>query len=194
MAVKPVEHLLEVAAVTARDRFLIGRMHERCEGDVMDETGDKIAALNDAARAFAGAAIPFALIGGVAVGIRSGAPRATADVDLAVPSGIARAAIRTALEGVGFLFVGEFAHSLNFRHASGEPVQVAMDPGFDAMIARAEPLSFGGESVPLVTRADLIAMKERAAADPERRKSKRLRDSADVELLRGDVPDPDEGW
>lgn len=160
----------------------------------MHETGDKIAALNDAARAFAGAAIPFALIGGVAVGIRSGAPRATADVDLAVPSHIAREAIRTALEGIGFHFVGEFTHSMNFRHAGGEPVQVAMDPGFDAMIARAEPLSFGGESVPLVTRADLIVMKERAAADPERRKSKRLRDRADVELLRGDVPDPDEGW
>jgi len=37
-------------------------------------------------------------------------------------------------------------------------------------------------------------MKERAAADPARRCSKALRDRADAELLRGDVPDPDEGW
>jgi len=37
-------------------------------------------------------------------------------------------------------------------------------------------------------------MKERAAADPARRRSLALRDRADVNLLRGDVPDPDEGW
>jgi hypothetical protein len=35
---------------------------------------------------------------------------------------------------------------------------------------------------------------ERAAADPARRPSKALRDQADIALLRGDVPDPDEGW
>jgi len=45
-----------------------------------------------------------------------------------------------------------------------------------------------------VTTADLITMKERAAADPDRRRSKALRDRADIELLRGDVPRPDEGW
>lgn len=43
-------------------------------------------------------------------------------------------------------------------------------------------------------KADLITMKERAAADPARRPSKALRDRADNALLRGDVPDPDEGW
>lgn len=32
------------------------------------------------------------------------------------------------------------------------------------------------------------------AADPARRRSKALRDQADVELLLGDVPEPDEGW
>jgi len=30
--------------------------------------------------------------------------------------------------------------------------------------------------------------------DPRRRKSRALRDRSDVEMLRGDVPDPDEGW
>jgi hypothetical protein len=45
-----------------------------------------------------------------------------------------------------------------------------------------------------VTTEDLVAMKQRAAADPARRRSKALRDEADVALLRGDVPDPDEGW
>jgi len=52
----------------------------------------------------------------------------------------------------------------------------------------------GTADVRIVRKADLIAMKERAAADPSRLRSKTLRDRADVELLRGDVPDPDEGW
>ncbi len=160
----------------------------------MSETGDKIAALIAVARALEGADVRYALIGGVAVGIHSGAPRATADVDLAVDSRASRDVVRAALQRSGFQFVGEFAHSLNFRHGSGEPVQLATDPAFDPMILRAEPFVLEDTSVPLVARADLIAMKERAAADPQRRKSKRLRDQADVELLRGDVPDPDEGW
>jgi hypothetical protein len=37
-------------------------------------------------------------------------------------------------------------------------------------------------------------MKRRAASDPARRRSMALRDQADIELLLGDVPDPDEGW
>jgi hypothetical protein len=36
-------------------------------------------------------------------------------------------------------------------------------------------------------------MKQRAA-DPSRRKSRRLQDQADIELLLGDAPDLDEGW
>jgi hypothetical protein len=55
-------------------------------------------------------------------------------------------------------------------------------------------ISVEGVAVRVVSRNDLITMKERAAADPARRRSKRLRDQADVELLKGDVPDPDEGW
>ena len=46
----------------------------------------------------------------------------------------------------------------------------------------------------VVTTSDLIDMKERAAADPALRPSKALRDAADAALLRGDVPDSDEGW
>jgi hypothetical protein len=69
-----------------------------------------------------------------------------------------------------------------------------MDPGFDDMIERAEGVDAGGTKIRIVTKSDLIAIKERSAADPRRRRSKALRDQADIELLRGDVPDPDEGW
>ncbi|TFG96194.1 MAG: hypothetical protein E4H11_03795 [Myxococcales bacterium] len=160
----------------------------------MDESADKVAALRDAVRALEGAAAPHALIGGVAVGIRSGVPRATLDTDLAVRSSVDRAALVRALSLAGFTLRGEFAHSVNFRHASGEPVQLVFEAAFDPMIDRAEPLEMAGISIRVVTTDDLIAMKERAAADPARRRSKALRDQADVALLRGDVPDPDEGW
>lgn len=160
----------------------------------MADTPDKVGALLDAVRALEGAAIPYALVGGVAVGIHSGVPRATADTDIAVRSTADRSRVTTTLIQAGFQHSGDFQHSMNFRHASGEPVQLVFDPAFDPMIDRAERFTAGGTSVAIVCKDDLITMKQRAAADPARRKSKALRDQADVELLRGDVPDPDEGW
>jgi hypothetical protein len=61
-----------------------------------------------------------------------------------------------------------------------------------AAFVRGEAL--GGATIRIVRREDLIALKERAAADPRRRRSRMLRDQLDIEMLRGDVPDPDEGW
>lgn len=45
----------------------------------------------------------------------------------------------------GFHLVGEFEHSANFRHPSGEPVQLAFDAWFDPMIHRAEILKLGSD-------------------------------------------------
>jgi hypothetical protein len=163
-------------------------------GTSMEEAPDKVAALADVVRALDGIGATHALVGGVAVGIRSGVPRATMDTDIAVRTSIPRAAVVRALVDAGLTVRGEFAHSVNLRHASGEPVQLVFDVEFDPMIDRAETVEAGGTRVRVVTTDDLIAMKERAAADPARRRSKALRDRADVALLRGDVPDPDEGW
>ena len=151
-------------------------------------------ALADAARVFEEAGVPYALIGGVAVALHTGIPRATLDLDFAVDSRTDLEVLGRTFEAAGFQVGGRFAHSLNLRHANGEPIQLAIDAGFDAFVARAETFSIGEGTVRLVLRDDLIAMKERAARDPKRRKSKALRDQADVELLRGDVPDPEEGW
>lgn len=101
----------------------------------MVESPDKALALRDATGALDALACPWALIGGVAVGLRSGVPRATIDTDLAVSSRVARSVV------------------------------------IEALVAE-----------------------ERASSDPAQRRSKALRDQADVALLSGDVPDPDEGW
>ncbi len=155
---------------------------------------DKVGALLDAVAVLRKLEVAYALIGGVAVGVHSGVPRATLDTDLAVVSGAERERVIEAMCDAGFRCCGEFEHSTNFRHASDEPVQFAYDSEFDVMIERAETIEVRGESVAIVQKDDLIAMKRRAAADPSRRRSKALRDRADVELLLGDVPDPDEGW
>lgn len=179
-----------IARLSAREHLLI----VSSRGATMDGSPDKLAALVDVVQALDRLGAIHAVVGGVAVGIRSGVPRATLDTDVAVRSTVARSAVREALTSGGFRLTGTFAHSMNFRHSSGEPVQIVFDPEFDPMVDRAEPLDVSGVQVRIVTTADLIAMKERAAADPARRRSKALRDQADVALLRGDVPDPDEGW
>ena len=183
------ERVEAIAAATARDRALIAALG----GVAMDRPGDQLAALLEAARTLEAASIPYALIGGIAVGIYT-SPRATADVDVAAPTRVPRQELVSRLIAAGFTLSGEHEHSLNFRHPGGEPVQVAFDPEFDVMIDRAESLDVSGVTIRIVRREDLIAMKERAASDPARRKSKALRDRADVELLRGDVEGPDEGW
>lgn len=124
-------------------------------------------------------------------------PRATLiaemPVDVAAHSGAGRETAVKALEPAGLKKTGEFEHSVNFRHASGEPVQLAFDVGFDATIERAESINVAGSSIMIVGNEDLIARKQRAVADPAQRKSKRLRDPAGIEVLLGDVPGPDEG-
>jgi hypothetical protein len=180
-----------ISRLTTRERLLIARTRGAA---MVDEAPDKLAALVDAVRALHRLGAPHALVGGVAVGLRSGIPRATLDTDIAVRSTVAPSAITETLTAAGFRLTGTFAHSLNFRHPSGEPVQVVVDPAFDVMIDRAETLGVAGVHVRVVTTGDLIAMKERSASDPAQRPSKALQDRADIALLCGDIPDPNEGW
>jgi len=186
------ETLRAIAHLTRREQAL-GVAVARYAGSVAD-LPDKLGAIEAAAAAFRDAGVAYAVIGGVAVGVRSGVPRATLDVDFAVTTTADRDATTAALVARGFRRTGVFVHSINFVHASGEPVQLAFDAAFDPMIARAEPVRLGELELPVVTREDLLAMKRRAAADPSRRRSKALRDQADIALLEGDVPEPGEGW
>lgn len=186
----PLQTLRDSAAATRREQLLAAARR----GYAAEVLPDKVGAIEAAAGVFAEHGVPYALIGGLAVGIRSGVPRATLDVDFAVPTTIERPWLSGKLAERGFRETGAFAHSINFQHSSGEPVQLAFDALFDAMIARAEVVVMGSLALRVVTTGDLIAMKRRAAADPAQRRSKALRDQADIALLEGDVPDPHEGW
>ena len=185
--------LRTIADVTRREQALAAA-RVGYPGGQLPDLPDKLEAIDSAAGALRDAGVAYALIGGVAVGIRSGVPRATLGVDFAIATTADRDATTAALVARGFRRTDVFAHSMNFVHTSGEPVQLAFDPEFDPMIARAEAVRFGALELRVVTREDLLAMKRRAAADPRIRRSKALGDQADIALLEGDVPEPGEGW
>ena len=190
------ETLRAIARVTSRERFLV-----RCAPTAdthpaaqVADTADKIGALLDAVAVLDASEVRYALIGGVAVGLHTRVARATVDVGLAVDSAARGDALVQALTTGGFELRGEHAHSVNFVHASGEPVQLAFDPAFDEPIKRAVVVRIEGQEVRVVTRPDLISMKRRAGNDPSRRRSKALCDLADVQLLLEDPVEPHEGW
>src|SRR5205814_436676 len=70
---------------------------------------DKLDAIAAAVAVFSETGVAYALIGGLAVGIRSGIPRATLDVDFAIPTTVDRAHLTQSLGGRGFRLMGEFA-------------------------------------------------------------------------------------
>lgn len=177
------------SSLTASGRALAAR-----GGIAVLRPGGQLDALLDAVAALDAAGVRSALIGGLAVGVRSAVPRATMDVGLAAGSDVQRSSVVTALTGASFHHRGSFAHSENFLHPSGEPVQVAFDPAMDEPVRRADAIAIGDRTVNVVRTDDLIAMKERAANDPSRRRSKALRDLADVALLREGDQGFDEGW
>jgi predicted nucleotidyltransferase len=185
-------HLHGAARATHREQLLLAL--QRSHVEMVMELPDKLEAIAAAARSFDDHGVAYALIGGLAVSVRAGVPRATLDVDFAIPTAVDRSQISARLTACGFTATGAFAHSINFKHASGEPVQLAFDAFFDPMIERAESMLFGELKLRVVTKDDLLAMKRKAAADPGRRRSKALRDLADIALLEGDVPEPNEGW
>jgi hypothetical protein len=152
----------------------------------VSELEDKLAALETAEAVFSQNSIPYALVGGLAVGLRSGVPRATLDSDFAISTAVDRVWVSERFVALGFQIKGHFSHTVHLLHASGELVRLIFDPGFDPMIERAELLPLGDIALKVVTREDLLAMKRRAAEDPGRARSKSLRDQADLVLLEGD--------
>jgi hypothetical protein len=133
------------------------------------------------ARILAEAAVPYAIIGGVAFQIHQAEPRTTLDIDIAV---LASAQIpRAQLEASGFRQTGRFSHSENWIGPGGTPIQFTDDPQLEQAITRSQEIVLEDVRLRVIRRIDLLHEKLRAAVDPARRRSKRLQDLADAQAL-----------
>ena len=138
------------------------------------------------ARIFAEAEVPYAIIGGIALQVHQAEPRTTLDIDVAV---VAYGKLpRTELEVAGFRCTGLFSHSENWVGPEGTPVQFTDDPALAEAIALAEDVELEDVRLRVVSRANLLHEKLRAASDPARRRSKRLQDLADAQALLESTP------
>jgi hypothetical protein len=157
--------------------YALDRLWHAMQGD-----GDrsKQPALLALARVLDESAVPYALIGGVALQIHQREPRTTPDIDIAV---VDRTSIpRERLRAAGFRPTG-VEPSENWEGPGPVPVQFTDDPALRESIARAETADAGGVPIRVLLRSDLLREKLRAGGDPARRRSKRLQDLADAQAL-----------
>lgn len=163
--------------------FLLDRQWHWLRGEMEESKRPALLAL---CRVLGNTGTPYAIIGGLAVQVHQKEPRTTLDIDLAV---IARDSIpREALLAAGFRFHEAFRHSENWVAADGTPVQFTDDPSLSRAIAAADKLVLEDVTVSVIRVSDLLHEKLRAGNDPERRRSKRLRDLADAQTLLEENP------
>jgi hypothetical protein len=127
------------------------------------------------------ASVAYVVIGGVALQALQDEPRTTLDIDVAVLS--RNTLPRDRLLALGFTMTGTFEHSENWRSLDGTPVQFTDDPQFAAAIETPDRVALDAFSLPVMSADQLLQAKLRAAADPARRRSKRLQDLADAVWL-----------
>jgi len=163
--------------------FILDRQWYWLRGE-MERT--KRPALLALARIFAEVNVPYAIIGGVALQIHQTEPRTTLDIAVAVAT--YGQLPRVQLEAAGFTWSGRFSHSENWIGPEGTPVQFTDDPALADAIVRAEDVALAEVCLRVIGRTDLLHEKLRAAADPARRRSKRLQDLADVQALLESTP------
>lgn len=133
------------------------------------------------ARLLGEAGVAYAVIGGLALQVHQAEPRTTLDIDLAVRD---RGKLpRLRLEAADFQETGRFAHSDNWLGPGGTPIQFTDDPLLAPAIERADEIEVERVTLRVLRRVDLLHAKLRAAADPARRRSKRLQDLADAQSL-----------
>ncbi len=171
-----MRHGLEAGFLLDRQWFCLRGERERT----------KRPALVALARVFAEANVPYAIIGGVALQVHQAEPRTTPDIDVAV---VAYGQIPWAqLEAAGFTCTGRFSHPENWVGPERTPVQFTDDPALAEAVRRAEEIELGDVPLCVIGRGDLLHKKLRAAADPARRRSKRLQGLADAQALLESTP------
>jgi hypothetical protein len=173
--------------LTAPERLRVGfqldRLWHHTMGTSMADTKEE--SLRLLADVLDKAGVPYALIGGLAVQVRTLEPRTTLDIDIAV--GRYDEVPREALLHAGFDHTGRHAHSDNWSAPGTGPTATrtavqfsAEDVGIADAISRASDVDLGGVRLRVASAADLIVLKLAAAAEPTRRPSKRQHDIADV--------------
>jgi hypothetical protein len=184
------------APKTVRGRLAVGFRLDSLWAETMgiDPSDTKERPLRLVADLLNRAGVSYALIGGVAIQIRTTEPRTTLDIDVAVPrfDDVPRAALLAA----GFDHTGRHEHSDNWRSPPAGPgglrtgVQFsAEDVGIADAVAHAELTDLAeGLRMRVATPADLIVLKLASAAEPRRRPSKRQHDIADVVALMEEYP------
>ena len=167
-------------------------------GETMGLPGgnSKEASLRLVTRLLETAAVPYALIGGVAMQLHSHEPRSAREIVLAV-RGYADIPIET-LTCAGFEHAGQLAHGdtwLAPGTGSREERTVlqflAEEDSLVGAVERACVIDVDGMRLRLVAAPDLVALKLANAESPRRRRSERRQDLADILTLIEEHPDID---
>ena len=166
--------------------FAIGFALDRLWYEMQGKAGEsKESDLKSLAALLEESQIPYALIGGVALQLYRSEPRTTLDIDVAVRDYAELP--NAALLQMGFIKLGRYPYSENWRGPGGTPVQFSVDAAMEASLARAEARALGEVQIRVLSKPDLFRAKLRAASDPSRRRSKQLQDMADLaDLLEND--------
>ena len=158
--------------------FLLDRRWHWLRGEMERSKEPDLAAL---ARILLVRAVPYAVIGGVALQIHQKEPRTTLDIDIAIAD---RGNLpRESLLAAGFSETGRHEHTDNWIGPDGTPIQFTDDPALQGPISRAVEIQIGGTGLRVLRVGDLLHEKLRSGRDPARRRSKRLQDLADAQSL-----------
>jgi hypothetical protein len=147
----------------------------------MDETGllEKILGFLEDRK------VPYCIIGGQAVNAYV-EPLVSLDLDIAVAVEDPRSLIE---ELKGLFKVTLQRHIINIEQSGSElRAQIQTDPRYAAFVPAAERKEVLGRVMPVARLEDVLSGKIWAAADPERRKSKRQIDLADIARILKSYP------
>jgi len=149
--------------------------------EILDERAKTLRELVDVLSAIGSEHV---LIGGLAVGYH-GRPRATLDIDLLIP-GKLLADVRAALEAKGYdvkAFPG-MIRTYRAGDAGGESVADIVsreaNPVLREAFRHSEPATLLGQSVNVIRRGALVALKFHAVTSPDRKLADRYQDIADI--------------
>ena len=125
--------------------------------------------------------ISWCMIGGLAVNHWAAEPMATADVDLVIVSDKVEEAAET-LRDLGFS-EKRFEWSINFKAESKVSIQVSTEEMYLNFPSRSVPADVHGILMRVASLEDTLAGKLAAYLDPQRRKTKKLKDILDIGRL-----------